>query len=76
MNKGRAADVALITGASHGIGKEVARQLAQLGMTVILTVRTRKKEESAAEDVSGGDLDVRPAALDVTERTSPGSPVG
>ena len=70
MNEGRAADVALITGASHGIGKEIARQLAQLGRTVILTARTREKGEAAVEDVSGWELDIRPAALDVTDGES------
>ena len=70
MNEGRTADVALVTGAGHGIGKEVVRQLARRGMTVILTARTTEKGEVAAAEISGAGLDIRPAALDVTNGES------
>jgi NAD(P)-dependent dehydrogenase (short-subunit alcohol dehydrogenase family) len=32
-------DIALVTGANRGIGFGVARQLARLGMTVVLAAR-------------------------------------
>lgn len=40
--------IALVTGGSRGIGWEVCRQLAQKGMTVILTARDLVKAEMAA----------------------------
>ena len=41
--------IALVTGANRGIGLEVCRQLAQRGMTVILSARDLGKAESAAQ---------------------------
>jgi NAD(P)-dependent dehydrogenase (short-subunit alcohol dehydrogenase family) len=32
-------EIALVTGANKGIGKEIARQLGQLGMTVLVGAR-------------------------------------
>jgi NAD(P)-dependent dehydrogenase (short-subunit alcohol dehydrogenase family) len=62
--------VALVTGAAHGIGFEVCRQLAERGMTVILTARAPGKAEAAAEQLAGDGLDVRPRALDVSDDES------
>lgn len=39
--------IALVTGANRGIGLEISRQLAKLGITVILTSRDQAKGESA-----------------------------
>jgi short-subunit dehydrogenase len=41
--------VAVVTGAGQGIGLEVCRQLAERGMTVILTARDPEKMKAAAE---------------------------
>jgi NAD(P)-dependent dehydrogenase (short-subunit alcohol dehydrogenase family) len=62
-------DIALITGASRGIGREVARQLAGHGLTVLAAVRD---PDRAAEGLRGlaGPGEVRPVRLDVTD---PGS---
>ena len=62
--------VALVTGVAHGIGFEVCRQLAERGMTVILTARAPEKAEAAAEQLAGDGLDVRPRALDVSDDES------
>ena len=59
--------VALVTGANRGIGFEVCRQLAQLGMQVILTSRDVAKGEQAVEALrrQGDQVDYHP--LDVIE---------
>jgi NAD(P)-dependent dehydrogenase (short-subunit alcohol dehydrogenase family) len=61
--------IALITGANKGIGREIADQLARLGMTVLLGARDvdRRAEAAAALKEAG---DVRPIALDVTDDES------
>jgi NAD(P)-dependent dehydrogenase (short-subunit alcohol dehydrogenase family) len=43
--------VYLVTGASGGIGKETARQLAQLGVTVVMICRNRARGEAAQAEI-------------------------
>ena len=62
--------VALVTGASHGIGLDVVRQLAERGATVYLTARSREKAEEAARAFDAGDGSVHPLALDVNDADS------
>ncbi|MFC4533012.1 SDR family NAD(P)-dependent oxidoreductase [Sphaerisporangium dianthi] len=63
--------VALVTGANQGIGREIAAQLAGLGMTVLLGARDpRRGEEAAAALRSATGADVRALTLDVTDRAS------
>lgn len=60
--------VALVTGANKGIGREIVRQLAGLGMTVLLGARDKdRRERAVAELRAGGAHDVHPIALDVTD---------
>ncbi|MCK0440004.1 SDR family NAD(P)-dependent oxidoreductase [Gordonia alkaliphila] len=42
---------ALVTGANSGIGKAIAAGLAELGATVLMTVRDRERGEAARRDV-------------------------
>jgi NAD(P)-dependent dehydrogenase (short-subunit alcohol dehydrogenase family) len=64
--------VAVITGANRGIGREVTRQLAAAGDTVILTARDGRKAEAAADALAGrgGGGAVVPYRLDVTDPVS------
>jgi len=56
-----------VTGANRGIGLEVARQLAALGLRVVLTARDPARAEAAAAALPG---DVRAARLDVASQES------
>jgi NAD(P)-dependent dehydrogenase (short-subunit alcohol dehydrogenase family) len=60
--------VALVTGASGGLGAETARALAARGAAVTLTARDTAKAEQVAETIRaaqpGAKLAVRPLALD------------
>lgn len=62
--------IALVTGASHGLGLEVVRQLAQRGMTVILTARSEERGKEATEQLAGEGLRVSFKPLDVTDDAS------
>ncbi len=59
MKTGR---VAVVTGASAGIGAEIARQLSAAGFTVVLTARDRRRLQAVAGKLVGKSL-VVPADL-------------
>lgn len=50
-----AGKVVLLTGASSGIGAQVAHKLAQAGATVLLVARTRDKLEALAQEIAFRD---------------------
>lgn len=54
--------IALVTGATSGIGKEISRQLAAAGWTVLVGARDAERGQRAAGEVGG-----RPLVLDVTD---------
>ncbi|MEM6528344.1 MAG: SDR family NAD(P)-dependent oxidoreductase, partial [Chloroflexota bacterium] len=60
--------IILVTGANRGIGKEVAKQLAEQGATVLMGARSLEKAQSAADDLSLEGL--VPVQLDVTDESS------
>jgi NAD(P)-dependent dehydrogenase (short-subunit alcohol dehydrogenase family) len=58
--------VAVVTGASRGIGRAVAVDLARAGFDVVATMRDPAAGVGLAEDVAGGAGTITVAALDVT----------
>jgi len=58
--------IAVVTGANRGLGLETCRQLARLGLRVVLTSRDPAKGTAAAETLREEGLDVQHHTLDVT----------
>jgi NAD(P)-dependent dehydrogenase (short-subunit alcohol dehydrogenase family) len=62
---------ALVTGANRGIGREVARQLAERGYSVLLTARDGAQANAAAEEIADATgANVRGLELDVSDPQS------
>lgn len=59
--------IALVTGANKGIGKETARQLASLGITVWLGARDEQRGRNAEAELRAEGGDVTYVPLDVTD---------
>ncbi len=60
--------IALVTGATRGLGLVTVRRLAELGWTVLLGARDAARGAAAAKELDG--LDVRPVPIDVTSEES------
>lgn len=53
MDYGLQGKTAIVTGASQGIGREIARALYSEGVTVLMVGQTRSRVEQAARDLAG-----------------------
>ena len=75
MDLGLDGKVALVTGASQGIGYGIAKELASEGARVAVSSRTQEKIEAAAGEIGARayvhdtlDLDSAPALIEAVER--------
>ncbi|NII55126.1 SDR family oxidoreductase [Luteibacter sp. SG786] len=59
--------VALVTGATRGIGHETVRQLAEAGVTTLLAGRDSTRTQAAADKLKAEGLPVEAITLDVTD---------
>lgn len=59
--------IALVSGANQGVGRQVAKELAAHGLTVLLGSRNFERGEAAAAEIGPGAI---PLQLDVTDRVS------
>ncbi|QWA13566.1 SDR family oxidoreductase [Sodalis ligni] len=62
--------VALVTGANKGIGYEIARQLAQAGVSVLLGARDTGRGESSANELASLGLGVSFIKIDICDGES------
>jgi NAD(P)-dependent dehydrogenase (short-subunit alcohol dehydrogenase family) len=61
---------ALVTGGNRGIGFEACRQLARVGMSVVLAARDPQRGQEAAQELRDEGLDVISERLDVANLQS------
>src|ERR687888_1788961 len=59
--------VALITGANKGLGKETARRLGRLGMTILIGARDSSRGQAAAEELRHLGIGAHAVTMDVTD---------
>lgn len=59
--------VAIITGASKGIGKDLAKTLAQAGAHIAIVARNKEQLEEAAHEIERIGVNVLPVPFDLTK---------
>jgi len=59
--------VAIVTGANRGLGREIASQLAERAMHVVMTGRDAVALDRVVRDLQGEGADVSPFVMDVRE---------
>ncbi|WP_416973506.1 SDR family NAD(P)-dependent oxidoreductase [Streptomyces sp. 4F14] len=65
-----ASRIAVVTGASSGIGAATARKLAEAGYRVVLTARREDRIEALAKEITDAGGSATAYALDVTDRAA------
>jgi short-subunit dehydrogenase len=68
--------VAIITGASSGIGEATGRRLAEAGVRVALCARRQERLDRLAEELRAGGREASVHAVDVTDAAAVGRMVG
>lgn len=63
---------AVVTGASSGIGAEIARELARRGHQVTLVARTVSKLQELADEITAGGVRADVIGCDLSDRTARG----
>jgi NAD(P)-dependent dehydrogenase (short-subunit alcohol dehydrogenase family) len=63
-------EVALVTGASSGLGAQFARLLASRGAKLVIAARRTDRLEALAADIAASGAEVLPVAMDVAEEAS------
>lgn len=59
--------VAVVTGGSKGIGKAIARSLAQAGSRVVITARNQAELTETAKELSSNGSQILPVVMDVRD---------
>lgn len=62
--------IALVTGANKGIGLEIARQLGEAGVFVIIGARDPARADAAVAELSSAGFRVQSVALDLNDHAS------
>lgn len=70
MTKRLEGRVALVTGSSRGIGKEIARVVAGAGAEVIVAARGLEGARATADEISGAGGRATPVAMDISDDES------